>query len=262
MCRFAAHAGSSAPLSALLLDAPRSLEVQAWDPRQQISGHVNVDGTGIAWWDGESSAPLRYVSERPPWSDPNVRSLLPRLAASMHLAVVRGATPGMPCGPNATPPFVLGDLALAHNGYLERFAEVSLRPLLERLDDDLLARLDVVSDTAVILLTLERLRREGRSLVDAVAATLVEVGALAKAGGIATLNLLVGDGTQLVATRHAENRRADSLWVHDAHPALGGALVASEPLDDDDRWREAPEGSLVRVGRDGNLDVRSLESAA
>ena len=48
MCRLAARTGPSAPLSSLLYDPPRSLEVLAYDPREQQSGHVNVDGTGVA----------------------------------------------------------------------------------------------------------------------------------------------------------------------------------------------------------------------
>ena len=58
MCRLAAYAGPPAPLSALLYDPPHSLEHQAYAPRELVSGNVNVDGTGVAWWPAHEDEPL------------------------------------------------------------------------------------------------------------------------------------------------------------------------------------------------------------
>lgn len=265
MCRFAGYAGPPAPLSTLLGDPPRGLEVQSFSPREQLSGHVNVDGTGLAWWIDGERRPLRYVSDGPAWSDANLPHLAPRLRAPLQVAVVRSATPGMPVGGGATPPLLDGELALAHNGRIETFREQVLAPLLSRLTPAELARLDVVTDTKLVLLLLARRRaaRPDEALPRAVAGTLVEVSEVAaSSGSFATLNVLVGDGREIVATRFARGRAADSLAVlEDGARWPGAALVASEPLDDDPRWRRLPEDSLVRLTPDGRAAVLPFEEA-
>src|SRR5262249_37113611 len=145
MCRLAAYVGPAAPLSTLLYDPLRSLEFQSYRPREQLSGFVNVDGTGVAWWDSLETEPMRYVTERPPWSDPNLPLLARRLRAIVQLAAVRSATPGMPFGPASVAPFVHEGIACAHNGYLREFKQRTRRTLLARLPDHLFAALDAGS---------------------------------------------------------------------------------------------------------------------
>ncbi|MDP8970062.1 MAG: hypothetical protein M3N52_06135, partial [Actinomycetota bacterium] len=117
----AAYLGPPRPLSTLLYEPPRALQVQAYDPKEQLFGGVNVDGTGVAWWVDDEPAPLLYRSDRPPWSDPNLPDLSRRLRARVQLAAVRSASPGIPYGTNYVAPFVHGTLACAHNGWLGEF---------------------------------------------------------------------------------------------------------------------------------------------
>jgi len=266
VCRLAALAGPAAPLSSLLLDAPRALEQQSWGPREQLAGHVNVDGTGLAWWQDGDRRPLRYVTPGPSWTDVNVRVLLPRLSSSLQVAVVRSATPGMPVGPGATPPFLLDELALAHNGFLERFHQALLPALLARLTPAEIARLDVAVDTKLVLLLLARRRAEAPEapLASALVRTLVEVAEVAAAAGcVATLNVMVGDGREILATRFARGRAADSLALIEGGARWPGrAVVASEPLDDDPAWRRLPEDSLVRLMPEGRAEVLAFEEVA
>jgi len=44
MCRHLAYLGPPATLRALLLDPPHGLGTQAWAPRRQCHGTMNVDG--------------------------------------------------------------------------------------------------------------------------------------------------------------------------------------------------------------------------
>jgi glutamine amidotransferase len=263
VCRFAGYAGPPAPLSTLLGDAPHGLAEQSWDPREQVSGHVNVDGTGIAWWIDGQTRPLRYVSDGPPWTDPNLPHLAPRLRAPLQLAVVRSATPGLPCGAGSTPPLLDGDLALAHNGRVEAFGDLVLPRLLARLTPAEISRLDVVTDTRLVLLVLARCRAErpGEGLARALVRALVEVAEdAARSASAATLNVLVGDGREILATRFARGREADSLAVIEDGPRWpGAALVASEPLDHDPGWRRLPEDMLVRLTPDGRAAVLPFE---
>jgi len=264
MCRFAAYVGPPAPLSTLLYDPPHSLEVQAYAPREMRSGTVNVDGTGIAWWP-EPGPPLRYISDKPPWSDPNLPLLAPRLRAGTQLAAVRSATPGMTLGAAAVAPLLFDHLAGAHNGFIDGFGGGWARVLLERLPDDLHAAIDVRSDSAVVLATVAHQLREGpdRGLAGAVAAAITSIAAVCDERSInATLNLLVSDGREVVASRAAAGTAANSLYLL----ASGGrwpaaTVIASEPLDDDARWAPVADQSVVTVTPDGT-SVRPVAAVA
>jgi glutamine amidotransferase len=239
----------------LLYDAPRSLEVQAYRPREQLSGYVNVDGTGVAWWDGFGSEPLRYVSERPPWSDPNLPGLARRLRGSLQLAAVRSATPGVPFGPATVAPFVHRGVAAAHNGYLGAFRQSVARQLLGRLPDHLFSALDAVSDSQVLFLTaLRHFEKDAEAgLLGAVRAAAADAAeACAEAGAAASLNLILAESERVVGVRVSEGTAANSLYT-----LVGGTrwpeayVIASEPLDDDPRWTPVPDRHLIEMSAAG-----------
>ena len=250
MCRFAAYVGSPVTLAALLYEAPHSLEHQSYVPREMVSGHVNVDGTGVAWWQGGIAEPLRYVSERPPWSDPNLPSISPRLTGSPVLAVVRSQTPGMPAGVGSAHPFSHDRWAGSHNGYLEGFADIKW-DLVERIDPDLRAGIDTLSDSALLfLVAVSRLRSEPAStLADALASTATEAAILCRAAGrVASLNLVLADGEGVAALRMARGVDPNSLyWIDGSERWPGGSLIASEPLDGDAGWKEVPADHVVSI---------------
>lgn len=258
MCRVAAYLGPPAPLSALLYDPPHSLDHQSYAPRQMLRGHVNVDGTGVAWWsdDALDDPPLRYVTERPPWSDANLPTLGPRITGTMQLTAVRSATPGVPFGPGNVAPFVRGSVAGVHNGWLGRFRERTGRELTARLPDHLYGALDAVSDSLVVFLTvakhLEAQPDAGlASALRSAVSEIVEV--CADADAEATLNVVVGDGHRLVAVRASHAMEGNNpLHVLQGGKRFPGATVlASEPLDDDGDWEPLDDDRLVEITREG-----------
>ena len=259
MCRFSAWVGEERPLSTLLYDAPHALEVQAYRPREMLSGHVNVDGTGVAWWHGGDPEPLRYVSERPPWSDANLPHLARRLRGAPILAAVRSQTPGMPAGEGAVHPFAHEHWAGAHNGYIQGFRQIG-GELIGRIEPDLRGALDLVSDARVLFLLMVGAVRGGASLADALrhaAAAAVEVGE--RSGHAVSLNLVLADAGTVAALRLARGVAANTLYTiegADGWPA--GCAVASEPLDSDAAWLAVPDEHLVVLDSGG---VR-LERAA
>jgi glutamine amidotransferase len=251
MCRLAAYLGRPARLSSLLYDPPHSLEKQAYAPREMVSGHVNVDGTGVAWWrDGEPD-PLRYVSDRPPWSEPNLAALSPRLAGSPIVAVVRSQTPGMAAGIGAAHPFVEGTWAGTHNGYLERFADVRF-DLIDRIDEQTRRGFATLTDSIVLFLLAVTALRGGATLAEAVVAAADSAADCCRAaGGAASLNLVLAAADEVVALRAAHGVEANSLYTLDGGSRWpDGRLVASEPLDDDGAWLPVPEDHVVRMTRD------------
>lgn len=252
MCRLAAHAGPPVPLSSLLYDPPRSLEVLAYDPREQLSGHVNVDGTAVTWFEPDDPVPLQYRTAATPWGDPNLPALSRRLRSHLWLAAVRSATPGIPLGTAFAHPFVAGNLAGTHNGWISDFRTRVARPLMAQLSDEAFAWLPGMSDAAVLFALAWDAHRAGadactaaRTAVDRTAAVCRSVGASA------TLTLVLADAEGIAAVNAAEGRQANSLYLSPLQSAAsptgatptggeGGALLASEPLDPALTWLPVP----------------------
>jgi gamma-glutamyl hercynylcysteine S-oxide hydrolase len=249
VCRLAAYVGPPAPLSGLLFDPPHSLEHQAYQPRTMLSAKVNVDGTGVVWWPPDGGEVLRYVTERTPWSDPNLGHLAPRLRATTALAEVRSATPGIPHGPGNVAPFLHEGLAFSHNGWLGGYRSGVRRALEATLPDDLADAVEVVSDSMTTFAVLLAALRETDDLAEAVTVGLARVAtACEEAGSEATLNVVLTDGHRVVATRASHRHDTNTLFtLHDAGRWPGATVVASEPLDDDPAWQEVAPGSVVEV---------------
>src|ERR1700730_18185862 len=98
MCRHLAYLGPPATLRALLLDPPHGLGTQAWAPRHQCHGSMNVDGFGVGWYaDGD---PVRAPRGCPD---------LARVTLTRGLlAAVRSPTDGTAAGADAAAPYTSG----------------------------------------------------------------------------------------------------------------------------------------------------------
>src|SRR2546429_3941960 len=94
MCRHLAYLGPPATLRALLLDPPHGLGTQAWAPRRQCHGTMNVDGFGVGWYSGGDPVPARYRRAGPIWADPSFADLARVTRTRALLAAVRSATEG------------------------------------------------------------------------------------------------------------------------------------------------------------------------
>lgn len=259
MCRLAAYVGKSpVSLAALLYDPPHSLEHAAYEPKEMVTGNINVDGTGVAWWPDGSSQPLRYVTIDPPWSDPNLPSLASHLVGVPVLAAVRSATPGMPYGPANVAPFVDGDLAGCHNGWIGGFSEGQGRRLSLGLSEERFGRLGALNDSLVLFSLVAQLHedRPGTDIADLVAETVETVAKeVVAAGEQATLNLVVASRSRVVATRTSVDFAVNSLYVREDD---SGVWLASEPLDQAGEWSAVPEGSMVELSSTG-VDTQRID---
>ncbi len=255
MCRIAAYAGPPRPLADLLFTPPHSLSDQAFRPRELVHGHVNTDGTGVAWWPGSDPEPLRYVTGATPWADPNLHTLAARLEGRMILGAVRSATPGVGFGTDHVAPFVFGTLAGAHNGWFQGLAGPVGRALLADLDDRYLSHLRVWNDSRLLFLTVAAAVDDGLDLAKAVHRTVTRIAELCDTHGLATsLTVVVGDGRRLVATRAALGDPINSLYTLVTDDA---AWVVSEPLDDR-AWERVPAGSILDLAP-GSVTVEHLD---
>lgn len=259
VCRLAGYVGDRPiALSALLYDPPHSLEHAAYAPGELVSGAVNVDGTGVAWWNEGDGSPLRYISDKPPWADPNLPDLAPKLGGNTVLAAVRSATPGLAFGPANVAPYVADDVAGVHNGWVGGFRGEVGRRLIQRLSDERHGDLVAMNDSLVLfLLVLQHLDDSpGATMGDGIAAVVQLVAAeVDRAGEAATLNLVVASSSEIVAARTSVGAPVNSLYIRRTGD---GGWVASEPLDPDDAWEAVREHTLVTLTA-GGTTVRSFE---
>ena len=94
MCRHLAYLGPPVTVHALVFGPPFGLARQAWAPRRQRHGTMNVDGFGIGWYADGDPVPARYRRAGPIWADPCFADLARVTRTRALLAAVRSATDG------------------------------------------------------------------------------------------------------------------------------------------------------------------------
>ncbi len=223
MCRHLGWLGRPASVAALVMEPANGLMVQSYSPRRQKHGLMNADGWGVGFFD--DGTPRRWRSAAPLWGDASFAAVAPALRSGCIVAAVRSASVDMPIEPSACAPFTDGQWLLSHNGVVDRAA---LPPSAE------------AESTCDIALLAARIFDRGIvTLVD----TIVDVAA---ADPGARLNILAANGSRLLATTWGDTlsvRRCDD-----------GVVLASEPYDDSDAWRDIPDRHLVSIlGRDIEL---------
>jgi glutamine amidotransferase len=238
MCRHLAYLGHEEPLGRFLVEPPHGLYRQSWAPRRQRYGTVNADGFGVGWYAEGDPVPARYRRAGPIWADQSFADLARVVRTTALLAAVRDATLAGADAEAAAAPFAAGTWLFSHNGAIAGWPG-SLAQLARSLPAEELLSLEARNDSALVwALVLNRLRGgddEGQALAD----TIVEVAAASPAS---RLNLLLTNGETIAATAWG-----DTLWYL-TRPG-GGTVVASEPYDDDPRWQEVPDRTLLTASR-------------
>ncbi|MGX6608481.1 ergothioneine biosynthesis protein EgtC [Micromonosporaceae bacterium Da 78-11] len=235
MCRHLAYVGPPVPLSRLLFEPVHGLVHQSWAPRDMRGGGtINADGFGVGWYPA-AGPPVRYRRATPIWSDLTLPALAATVSAGAVLAAVRSATTGMPVVETAAAPFGDGPWLFSHNGVVADWPH-SMAKLAAGLPAVDLLTLAAPTDAALLWALVHDRLRDGCDPAAAVADTVAEVEAAAPGS---RLNLLLTDGTTVVATTlgHALSVRRDDTSV----------LISSEPLDDDPAWRPVPDRHLLRA---------------
>jgi gamma-glutamyl hercynylcysteine S-oxide hydrolase len=240
VCRFLAYLGPDVSLESLLLAPPWSLLRQSYEPRFMKRGRVNADGFGAGWYDlGVRAEPALYRRATPIWSDRTFASIAGLAHSGAILAAVRNATAPSPTEESNTPPFASGPWLFAHNGEVTGFAGGGRRTLLAGISDRRAAGIAGSADSEVLFaMVLDRIDAGAPPA----AALCSVVGAVMESTG-GRLNMVLTNGRTIAATACG-----DSLYVHDEAPAF---VVASEPYDDREGWREVPDGSVIEVPEPG-----------
>src|SRR5262252_8504420 len=168
MCRHLAYLGPPATLASLLTGPPHGLGRQAWAPRRQGHGTMNVDGFGVGWYADADPVPARYRRAGPIWADPGFADLARVTRIRALLAAVRSATEGTDPGAAAAAPYTAGRWLFSHNGILDGWP-ASTGSLAATLDAADLLALEARCDSALAW-ALESARiRAGAGPADALA---------------------------------------------------------------------------------------------
>jgi glutamine amidotransferase len=236
VCRFLAYLGPDVSLESRLLAPPWSLLRQSYEPRFMKRGRVNADGFGVGWYDLRvREEPALYRRATPIWSDRTFASIAGLAHSGAVLAAVRNATAPSVTEESNTPPYISGRWLFAHNGEVAGYASGGRRTLLLEISDRRADQIAGSADSEVLFAMV--LDRIDAGAGPAAALSDVVGTVMGSTGG--RLNMVLTDGHTIAATACG-----DSLYVQEEAP---GVVVASEPYDDAEGWREVPDGSVIET---------------
>ena len=258
MCRlFGMSAGARrARATFWLLGAPDSLAVQS---------HREPDGTGLGWFD-EQGRPHLEKQPIAAYDDAEFGREARAVSSSTFVAHVRFASTGSLELRN-THPFEQQGRLFAHNGVIE-----SLPALEARLGEALsLVQGETDSERFFALITSE-IAAHGGDVGAGIAAACEWVAANLP---LLAINLVLATAQGLWALRYPQTHELHILErepgvalehsstlgsrVHSEHGADRPLVViASEPMDEDPRWRELHSGELVHVDHALGISTRRI----
>jgi glutamine amidotransferase len=258
MCRlFGLHAGTDVVTATFwLLDAPDNLAAQS---------RRNPDGTGLGVFDAQGRPQVRKQPIAA-WQDADFATEAHDLTGTTFIAHVRYATAGSHDVVN-THPFLQDDRIFAHNGVLEGLDALDERLSAVGTADLVLGQTDSERVFALITASIRASGGDvGAGLVDAMRWLAANV-------PIYAVNVLLSTATDMWALRYPE---AHELYVSDRREtppdstfslrteriradsdhlrSRPSVVFASEPMDDDPRWRLLAPGELVHV--DAGLQIK------
>lgn len=258
MCRlFGLHAGTDVVTATFwLLDAPDNLAAQS---------RRNPDGTGLGVFDAQGRPQVRKQPIAA-WQDADFATEAHDLTGTTFIAHVRYATAGSHDVVN-THPFLQDDRIFAHNGVLEGLDALDERLRAVGTADLVLGQTD--SERVFALITAS-IRASGG---DVGAGLVGAMRWLAANVPIYAVNVLLSTATDMWALRYPEahelyvsdrretppdstfSLRTERIRVDSDHLRSRPSVVfASEPMDDDPRWRLLAPGELVHV--DAGLQIK------
>jgi ergothioneine biosynthesis protein EgtC len=266
MCRMLGYLGEPIRLAELLERPPHSLEHQSYAAQELRGAVVCADGWGAGFYVPDDPLPCLYRSTLPIWADSNREHLGRAIHSHCALACVRSATDPLSVSIASTPPFSMGPLVLAHNGFIENFAKTLARELEQELSDTHYRQIRGRTDTEYVLAAIADAHQRAREsspperLLNAVTTALRNLMERTERAGIKGLfALLVSDGESLLATRVAVGDEPPSLYFSTRSPSIrSGVVIASEPLEGSGAWHSLPAQRAYLFSRDGTRDEVAL----
>lgn len=258
MCRLTAYCGARMALHPLVFGGDHALHRQSWEPRELLSGAVNADGYGVAWYDAPRW--VRVAQCVPIWHDEDLEGLLHGVSADVALAALRNATPGHPVDRAGLLPMIHDGHAFILNGFVADFPTRWIRAFRESLPDHLYGALRGSSDSETLfMMALARIESgasRGEALADLSAFVRSTVGG---AGMEAQLTMALADSEGVTLVRTGTANRTNSLYLTTRSSLFPeGNLVASEPLNGEEGWEAIPTHHRLEMNKAGFSEVTPL----
>ena len=247
MCRLLAYLGAEISFYELILSPQHSLEKQAWQPKELRETKLNADGFGFGWY-LDINQPARYRQAIPIWNDANLQDISKSLQHKLCLAMVRSATDNLGIHHSNIQPFRYHQWLFQHNGYIQDFSKTARREIRQILHHEFENNIQGNTDSeyifALFLHFLQQLKEPVIALIETIN-TIKEI----INDNSALLNIMLSDGQQIIATKHAINGLCPTLYyglsIND-FPA-NSQLLVSEPLNDDSNWQAIEDNKLLVI---------------
>ena len=259
MCRFVVYTGERTPVAPVMYGGGHSLHHQSFGPKELMNGSINADGYSVAWY--HEGHPVRVADTRPVWQNRDLERMLGTVQATIAVAGIRNASPGMPYGLAAVAPMMLDRWTFTLNGYVRDFRPRFMREFRRGLPDRLHGEIRGTSDTETLfLMTLAEVER-GLSLGAALACvTRTAIDAVTREGLDAQLNMVLTDEASAGVIRSGSLDRSNSLYVAEASTLLArGTLVASERLDETSGWEAIEHDHILEIAPGHEVTIRPLK---
>ncbi len=253
MCRLAAYFGKEISLRQFLHEPEHNLIKQSWAPTEMQEGTLNADGFGITWV--TKNTPCTYKNILPIWSDTNLEGLSYSLYSRLWLANVRSATPGQGINEANTQPFVNKHFIFTHNGCIKPFSKEVKSEILKVLSPEHQTEINGDSDSLYLFALLLEGLNSGKSIVESIQMMMLVLKNICGDKISALLNLIISDGKNLYACRHAINKTCPSLYYLFNN---NGVHVASEPLTPEDNWEKFEDNNLLVFNETKILEIHTL----
>ena len=277
MCRLAAYIGPEIRIASLVTEPEHSLIHQSYSARERVEP-LNGDGFGVGWYArGISDSPALFKEVNPAWSNANLRHVARVTQSSCIFAHVRAATVGTQLSRYNCHPFAWKNYMFMHNGTIPGFESIK-RALRRQLSDEAYSFIQGTTDTEHIfaLVTDQLSRQDAPSVSDLADSLISAIGTIEKLkrdSGIseaATLNLVLTDGENMVATRYiSAGEDSNSLYYarignyscEEGQTQLdrgrNAVLVVSEPLNESSQWQRIANNQMILV--DGQRELTLVD---
>ncbi|MBD2577261.1 ergothioneine biosynthesis protein EgtC [Oscillatoria sp. FACHB-1406] len=266
MCRLLAYLGPSIQLDRILYKPEHSLIVQSYKPQEMQEAILNADGFGVSWYHPEKvENPYTYKSTQPIWNDINLPQLSRYVESDCILGYVRSATAGLAVDLSNCQPFVRDRLSFIHNGLIEKFRKTLYRPLCNLLEDEIYQWIEGSTDSEHLcaLILNELYKAPDLAVESALENAIAQIQALASTWQVrVAANLIIATGNRLIASRHSTYDVPPPLyWLRDDPLFPNAVILASERLFPGD-WKTCPEGSILSVGSDLEVEIRAISAGS
>lgn len=262
MCRHLAYFGPEIRLHDLLIAPTYSLLRQAVGPLITRERHLYGDGFGFGWYADDDTAVV-YRRGDPIWQDPNLANLAQNLYADLWMAAIRYAQPGTAADVVNAQPLAFGDLLFSHDGFIGAFRPTIRRKIVDLIEPEVEAEIQGSTDSEYLFALIRQYLLDDATihLEDAVSEAFATLRQWLPEES-AQLNLLLTDGERLIATRHAINASCPPLHYtldDEAFPD-DAVIIASEPLNEPDRWVSIPQDHILVVVADAPPELIKIET--